>query len=42
MIMAKFIVSYCQTHSTHLQWKLDYYHHNIGLKSEIKEETHTV
>jgi hypothetical protein len=26
---------YCQKHIIHLQWKLDYYHHNIGLKFGI-------
>jgi hypothetical protein len=42
MIMEKCITSYFQTHLTYPQLEPDYFHHNIGLKSERKEETHTV
>ncbi len=42
MTMVRFTTSYYQMPSIHLQLKLDYCHHNIGLKSETKEEIHTV
>jgi hypothetical protein len=42
IIRVRYTTSYYQILITHLQWKLDCYHHNTGHRPGKREEIHTV